>query len=49
MLESGNHPSRPRKIALIGNFLPRQCGIATVTSDLLTALSEETPAEIILL
>ena len=43
MLESGNHPSRPRKIALIGNFLPRQCGIATFTSDLLAALSEENP------
>jgi len=44
MLESGDHPSRPRKIALIGNFLPRQCGIATFTSDLLAALSEENPA-----
>jgi len=33
--------SGPRKIALIGNHLPRQCGIATFTSDLLNALAEE--------
>lgn len=29
------------KIALIGNYLPRQCGIATFTTDLLTALARE--------
>ncbi len=29
------------KIALIGNSIPRQCGIATFTSDLLQALAEE--------
>jgi len=34
----------PSKIALIGNFLPRQCGIATFTTDLLTALAEENSA-----
>ena len=34
----------PRKVALIGNYLPRQCGIATFTSDLLTSLIEENPA-----
>ncbi len=33
--------SGPRKIALVGNHLPRQCGIATFTSDLLNALAEE--------
>ncbi|MDY6856593.1 MAG: glycosyltransferase family 4 protein [Thermodesulfobacteriota bacterium] len=33
----------PSKIALIGNSLPRQCGIATFTTDLLTALSSEAP------
>jgi len=43
MFESGKYPSHPGKIALIGNYLPRQCGIATFTSDLLTALSEENP------
>jgi hypothetical protein len=26
------------RIALIGNFLPRRCGIATFTTDLLAAL-----------
>lgn len=33
--------STPRKIVLIGNYLPRQCGIATFTTDLLTALAAE--------
>jgi glycosyltransferase involved in cell wall biosynthesis len=32
-----------RTIALIGNYLPRKCGIATFTADLLEALSTETP------
>lgn len=37
------NPNRlfPQKIALIGNHLPRQCGIATFTTDLLEALSQE--------
>jgi len=43
ILKSGKYPSYPRKIALIGNYLPRKCGIATFSSDLLTALSEENP------
>ncbi len=30
-----------RKVAVIGNFLPRQCGIATFTTDLVCALNEE--------
>ncbi len=30
-------------IAFIGNYLPRQCGIATFTSDLLQAVSNELP------
>ncbi|HOJ13683.1 MAG TPA: glycosyltransferase, partial [Deltaproteobacteria bacterium] len=34
-------PQRPMKIALIGNFQPRQCGIATFTTDLHTALEQE--------
>jgi glycosyltransferase involved in cell wall biosynthesis len=34
-------PQRPfRKIAIVGNFLPRQCGIAAFTSDLAESLSE---------
>ena len=30
-------------IALIGNYLPRRCGIATFTTDLLSALTSESP------
>lgn len=43
MLESGNHSSYPHKIAIIGNYLPRKCGIATFTTDLLTSLIQENP------
>jgi len=35
------HASCPRSLAIIGNHLPRQCGIATFTSDLLRALAAE--------
>ncbi len=30
-------------VAVIGNYLPRQCGIATFTTDFVTALSTEAP------
>ncbi|MFC1724874.1 glycosyltransferase family 4 protein [candidate division KSB1 bacterium] len=30
-------------VAVIGNYLPRQCGIATFTTDLVEGLSEEAP------
>lgn len=33
------------KIAVIGNYLPRQCGIATFTTDLSQALARELPSE----
>jgi len=33
--------SLPSRIAVIGNYLPRQCGIATFTTDLCEALSAE--------
>lgn len=33
----------PRRIALIGNSLPRRCGIATFTTDLLRAISNSGP------
>src|ERR1035441_774887 len=33
--------SRPRRIAVIGNHLPRQCGIATFTTDLCNAIATE--------
>ncbi len=34
-------PSLPTRIAVIGNHLPRQCGIATFTTDLCSAISAE--------
>lgn len=38
-------PRRPltRRIAVIGNYVPRQCGIATFTTDLCEALAGEFP------
>ena len=36
-------PSEIRKIAFLGDYLPRKCGIATFTSDLLTAVAAEHP------
>jgi glycosyltransferase involved in cell wall biosynthesis len=34
-------PTLPSRIAVIGNYLPRQCGIATFTTDLCAAISAE--------
>ena len=34
-------PSLPSRVAVIGNYLPRQCGIATFTTDLCAAISSE--------
>ena len=41
--ESSKAPSLPlpTRIAFIGNYLPRQCGIATFTTDLCTAMAAE--------
>jgi glycosyltransferase involved in cell wall biosynthesis len=36
-------PSEIRKIAFVGDYLPRKCGIATFTSDALTAVAAEYP------
>ncbi len=33
--------SLPTRIAFVGNYLPRQCGIATFTTDLCTAIANE--------
>ena len=38
---SQSKPSLPSRIAMIGNYLPRQCGIATFTTDLCEAISAE--------
>ena len=35
--------SKTRKIAFLGDYLPRKCGIATFTSDLLTSVAAEHP------
>src|SRR5664280_1507931 len=35
--------SEIRKIAFLGDYLPRKCGIATFTSDLLSAVAQEHP------
>ena len=34
-------PSMPSRIAVVGNYLPRHCGIATFTTDLCSAISAE--------
>jgi glycosyltransferase involved in cell wall biosynthesis len=38
---SHSKPSLPSRIAVIGNYLPRHCGIATFTTDLCSAISAE--------
>src|ERR1700674_5226064 len=34
-------PALPNRIAIVGNYLPRRCGIATFTADLCDALHAE--------
>jgi len=36
--------STVNRIAFVGNYLPRQCGIATFTTDLCEALASEYPS-----
>ncbi len=36
-------PSEIRKIAFLGDYLPRKCGIATFTADVLSAVASEHP------
>jgi glycosyltransferase involved in cell wall biosynthesis len=38
-----NHCSEIRKIAFIGDYLPRKCGIATFTHDLFTSVATQYP------
>lgn len=40
-MDSGSNNSTINRIAFIGNYLPRQCGIATFTTDLCEAVSTE--------
>jgi glycosyltransferase involved in cell wall biosynthesis len=42
MIETKEHP-KVRKIAFVGDHLPRKCGIATFTSDLLAAVATAYP------
>ena len=34
-------PALPNRIAVVGNYLPRRCGIATFTTDLCDAIHAE--------
>lgn len=40
-MDNGLTPSTINRIAFIGNYLPRQCGIATFTTDLCEAIAAE--------
>jgi glycosyltransferase involved in cell wall biosynthesis len=40
-VRSHSKPSLPSRIAVIGNYLPRHCGIATFTTDLCSAIAAE--------
>jgi glycosyltransferase involved in cell wall biosynthesis len=40
-LQLAPRPHRPIRIAVVGNHLPRQCGIATFTTDLCDAIAAE--------
>jgi hypothetical protein len=40
-LQLAPRPQRPVRIAVIGNHLPRRCGIATFTTDLCNAIAAE--------
>ena len=37
-------PPRIESVALIGSYLPRQCGIATFTADLAAAILDNDPS-----
>ncbi len=43
MTSAGKHDDSIKSVAVIGNYLPRQCGIATFTTDLVEGLSAEAP------
>jgi hypothetical protein len=40
-MENNLNNSEINRIAFIGNYLPRQCGIATFTTDLCEAVATE--------
>ena len=43
MVDSIEHGSTLKRIAFIGNYLPRQCGIDTFTTDLCESIAAEYP------
>lgn len=43
-MENSSIQTIPKRIAFIGNYLPRQCGIATFTTDLTEAVAQAYPA-----
>ena len=43
MSEPAQKSSEIRRIAFLGDYLPRKCGIATFTSDLLAAVAAAHP------
>ncbi|PYQ09843.1 MAG: glycosyl transferase family 1, partial [Acidobacteria bacterium] len=45
---TGDVKRHPLRVAVIGNYLPRQCGIATFTTDLCEALAAERPESTVL-
>lgn len=44
MVRSSAYPGEISKVAFVGNYVPRQCGIATFTTDLCSALCAEMPS-----
>src|SRR4051812_35164543 len=43
MLPACQSPNNPTKIAVIGSYVPRRCGIATFSADLLGSMRIEAP------
>lgn len=43
MTQNMSHPSQIRQVAFIGNHLPRKCGLATFTHDLVAGLQNKHP------
>jgi glycosyltransferase involved in cell wall biosynthesis len=43
VLIQSNHPHRLKRVAVVGNYPPRQCGIATFSADLVEGISQVSP------
>jgi glycosyltransferase involved in cell wall biosynthesis len=42
-MQPAQNPNSPQRLAIVGNHLPRKCGIATFTTDLGAAVTEAAP------